>query len=240
MRKKKLNITNKKEKYCNWILNNCTFAQLDSSINRVDLEKKISDPSESVNLIGSDDVNISGDFKPVVQLEGYGSIDIPLSIRQVVNSIKSYLNDSNRLIDNPSLHPYQKAFNYITNIVVGNFGSGEFGHAISKKPHTIYINWEGMRKQIENALTQQVNEFLNKYGIPPEFTPDNVNKIRIKIAEQLFKWASSAIAHESRHARDFQDILIKMILTGKGDLSQAGESRAESEEGLIKSINPTI
>jgi len=87
-------------------------------------------------------------------------------------------------------------------------------------------------------VNAQIQQFARQYGVPPEITDDVARRVQIKVAEQLFRWAASTVAHESRHARDFQDVLKQMIVTGKGDFSQANEARAEAEEGMVGGVSP--
>jgi hypothetical protein len=200
------------------------------------LEQQISSSGETLGNLGTDQVQVVGDFQPIINVKGHGPVNVPITLTSVINSIKSYLNNANRLAANPQLQEWKQAINYITDVKIGDFGPGEFGHAISKEPHTIYVNWEGMRKLVENAVNQQVDASSQEFGVPTELTDDVIERIKVKVAEQLYRWASSTVAHETRHALDFQDVLTNMLGGQKGDLGQATESRAEAEEKSVQNV----
>jgi len=201
-----------------------------------EMERQIGAPSEAMGNLGSDAVQIEGDFRPVINVKGHGPIDVPITITNVINSVRSYLNNPERLAANPKLQEWKQTLNYITNVKLGDYGPGEFGHAISKEPHTIYVNWEGMRKLVENSVNQQVDAAAQEFGVPQKLTDDIVERIKGKVAEQLYRWASATVAHEARHALDFQDVLMNMLGGQKGDLGQATESRAEAEEKRVQNV----
>jgi hypothetical protein len=211
-----------------WVVKNAQNLQ--------ELERQIGAPSEAMGNLGSDAVQIDGDFRPIINVKGYGPIDVPITLTNVINSVRQYLNNPERLASNPQLQDWKQTMNYITNVKIGDYGPGEFGHAISKEPHTIYVNWEGMRKIVENAVNQQVDAASQEFGVPPELTDDVITRIKGKVAEQLYRWASATVAHEARHALDFQDVLMNMLSGQKGDLSQASESRAEAEEKRVQNV----
>jgi hypothetical protein len=222
-----------------WVERHCRFARVFAAAEPLRFEDErslgeyISAEGEDPGLLGTDDVQIVGDSTPVINVEGHGQLDIPLTITDVVNSIKSYLNDSDRIAEQPNLRQWRKAFNYITKVVVGNYGPGEFGHAVSREPHTIYVNWAAMVDSVQAAVDQEISNFANQYGVLPEYTDDTIERIRIKVADQLGTWARKTVAHEVRHARDFQDILADMVNTGQGNFGRATESRAEAEERRV-------
>jgi len=200
------------------------------------MEQRIGAPSESMGNLGSDAVQVEGDFQPVINVKGYGPLNVPITITSVINSVRQYLNNPERLAVTPQLQEWKQTLNYITNVKIGDYGPGEFGHAISKEPHTIYVNWENMRKLVEDSVNQQVDEASQELGVPPELTNDVIERIKGKVAEQLYRWASSTVAHEARHALDFQDVLMNMLSGQKGDLSQATEARAEAEEKRVQNV----
>lgn len=206
-----------------------------------EVEKQISGPGEALNLLGTDDVVITGDFQPTINVKDYGPVSIPITVTNVINRIKTSLADKNALIRNPDLQQYQHAFQRITNVVVGSFSLAEAGHAYSKTPHTIYINLEGMRQKLEEAVNAQVDSFTRQYGTPPEIADDSVQRMRIKAGEMLWNQVAGTVAHESRHARDFQDLLRNMMATQQqSGLGQATEPRAEAEESLVGDIAPVL
>jgi len=95
-----------------------------------------------------------------------------------------------------------------------------------------------MRKLVEDAVNQQVDQFASSYNVPPELSDDVIERVRAKVAEQLYRWASSTVAHETRHALDFQDVLMNILGGQQGDLGQATEQRAEQEERRVQNVTP--
>jgi hypothetical protein len=219
-----------------WIEKNCRFAAGPVPVEPLDprqIAEQIKGSGESLNLLGSNDVEITGDKKPTITLRGQDqtlTLSIEQTVTDVINTIKSSLHDSDRLAADPDLLQWKNVFDYINKVVVGNFGTGEFGHAMSREPYTIYVNWDRMIQMMQEAVDSEINKFAAEYGVLPEFTDDAVERVKLKIAEQLGIWLKRTIPHETRHARDFQDILANMMTTGEGDLGQATEERAEREE----------
>ncbi len=221
-----------------WIDRNCRFAQILAPEQAKQVEEQLLAPGESPAMIGTPEVNIIGDHPVDLNVGGH-QIHIDLTISKVFEAIKSYLQQMQSApLTEPDLASLAgkiaDKLGSITTVVVGDFGEGEFGHASSATPHTVYINWDGMIRLIQNALDMQVGQLAAQMNVPPEeiIKADGVeDKVRIKVAEQLFEWAKKTIPHEMQHASDFQEILRQMILSGEGDLSQASEARAEQQEG---------